>query len=69
MAGREPRLEQYVSVRGALPPRRGTGPLEAGIAQMEHIQRVRPTVMWTKFEALKQGAQRASDELWGRKKS
>jgi 5-methyltetrahydropteroyltriglutamate--homocysteine methyltransferase len=40
---------------------------DCGFAQAEHIQRVHPTVMWAKFEALKQGAQLATEELWGRK--
>ena len=42
---------------------------DCGFAQGAMYQRQHPTVMWAKFEALKQGAQLASDELWGRKKS
>jgi 5-methyltetrahydropteroyltriglutamate--homocysteine methyltransferase len=34
---------------------------------MEGIQRVHPSVMWAKLEALAEGARMASGELWGRK--
>ncbi len=40
---------------------------DCGFAQVDHLQRVHPTVMWAKFEALAQGAKLASAELWGRK--
>ena len=40
---------------------------DCGFAQAEHIQRVHPTVMWAKFEALVQGARLATQELWGRR--
>ena len=39
---------------------------DCGFAQAELIQRVHPTVMWAKFEALAQGARLATQELWGR---
>ena len=39
---------------------------DCGFAQIEHIQRVHPQVMWAKLEALVEGARIASDELWGR---
>jgi 5-methyltetrahydropteroyltriglutamate--homocysteine methyltransferase len=39
---------------------------DCGFAQVEGIQRVHPQVMWAKLEALAEGAQLASRELWGR---
>jgi 5-methyltetrahydropteroyltriglutamate--homocysteine methyltransferase len=39
---------------------------DCGFAQSQGIQRVHPSVMWAKFEALVEGARIASDELWGR---
>ena len=39
---------------------------DCGFAQVDHIQRVHPTVMWAKFEALAEGARLATRELWGR---
>ena len=40
---------------------------DCGFAQIETIERVHPTVMWAKLEALVEGARIASDELWGRR--
>ena len=37
---------------------------DCGFAQADMIQRVHPTVMWAKFEALVQGAELASKALW-----
>jgi 5-methyltetrahydropteroyltriglutamate--homocysteine methyltransferase len=37
---------------------------DCGFAQVDHIQRVPPSVMWAKFEALAEGARLASRELW-----
>jgi 5-methyltetrahydropteroyltriglutamate--homocysteine methyltransferase len=37
---------------------------DCGFAQSDNVQRVHPTVMWAKFEALVQGAALASRELW-----
>ncbi len=37
---------------------------DCGFAQTEIIQRVHPTVMWAKLEALVAGARLASEELW-----
>jgi 5-methyltetrahydropteroyltriglutamate--homocysteine methyltransferase len=37
---------------------------DCGFAQADMIQRVHPTVMWAKFEALVQGAEMASKTLW-----
>jgi 5-methyltetrahydropteroyltriglutamate--homocysteine methyltransferase len=38
---------------------------DCGFAQVDHLRRVHPTVMWAKFEALVAGARLASRELWG----
>ena len=42
---------------------------DCGFAQSDVIQRVHPTVMWAKFEALVEGARIASAELWQKGKS
>jgi len=39
---------------------------DCGFAQVDHLQRVHPTVMWAKFESLAAGARLATKELWGR---
>ena len=39
---------------------------DCGFAQVDHLRRVHPTVMWAKFAALAEGARLASRELWGR---
>jgi 5-methyltetrahydropteroyltriglutamate--homocysteine methyltransferase len=38
---------------------------DCGFAQLEAYQRVHPQVMWAKLQALAEGAQVASQELWG----
>jgi 5-methyltetrahydropteroyltriglutamate--homocysteine methyltransferase len=38
---------------------------DCGFAQVDLIQRVHPSVMWAKLEALAQGAKIATRELWG----
>jgi 5-methyltetrahydropteroyltriglutamate--homocysteine methyltransferase len=38
---------------------------DCGFAQSQGIQRVHPTVMWAKFEALVEGARLATQDLWG----
>jgi 5-methyltetrahydropteroyltriglutamate--homocysteine methyltransferase len=38
---------------------------DCGFAQLAHYQRVHPQVMWAKLQALVEGAQLASRELWG----
>ena len=38
---------------------------DCGFAQVDLIQRVHPSVMWAKFEALVAGAKLATKELWG----
>ena len=40
---------------------------DCGVAQIDIIARVHPSVMWAKFEALVEGAKIATQELWGRK--
>jgi 5-methyltetrahydropteroyltriglutamate--homocysteine methyltransferase len=37
---------------------------DCGFAQSQGIQRVHPSVMWAKFEALAEGARLATQELW-----
>jgi 5-methyltetrahydropteroyltriglutamate--homocysteine methyltransferase len=39
---------------------------DCGFAQLEHVQRCHPTIMWAKLEALAEGARLATRELWGR---
>jgi 5-methyltetrahydropteroyltriglutamate--homocysteine methyltransferase len=39
---------------------------DCGFAQAQGVQRVHPSVMWAKLEALVEGARLASKELWGR---
>jgi 5-methyltetrahydropteroyltriglutamate--homocysteine methyltransferase len=40
---------------------------DCGFAQSELVQRVHPSIMWAKFEALAAGARLATAELWGRR--
>jgi 5-methyltetrahydropteroyltriglutamate--homocysteine methyltransferase len=42
---------------------------DCGFAQSAGIQRVHPSVMWAKFEALVEGARLATRELWGQQAS
>jgi 5-methyltetrahydropteroyltriglutamate--homocysteine methyltransferase len=37
---------------------------DCGFAQSQGTQRVHPSVMWAKFEALAEGARIATQELW-----
>jgi 5-methyltetrahydropteroyltriglutamate--homocysteine methyltransferase len=39
---------------------------DCGFAQVDHIRRVHPSILWAKFAALAEGARLASKELWGR---
>ncbi len=39
---------------------------DCGFAQLEHIARVHPQVMWAKFDSLVEGARIATKELWGK---
>jgi 5-methyltetrahydropteroyltriglutamate--homocysteine methyltransferase len=43
------------------------GGTDCGFAQGPFIQRVHPTIMWAKLDALAQGARLATRELWGAK--
>jgi len=45
------------------------GGTDCGFAQGVFYQRVHPSIMWAKLEALVAGAKLASEELWGRKMS
>ena len=38
---------------------------DCGFAQQPFYQRVHPTIMWAKFQALVEGARLATKELWG----
>jgi 5-methyltetrahydropteroyltriglutamate--homocysteine methyltransferase len=58
------RIAQYARLVGRENLIAGT---DCGFAQVEGIQRVHPSVMWAKLEALAEGARIASAELWGRK--
>jgi 5-methyltetrahydropteroyltriglutamate--homocysteine methyltransferase len=40
---------------------------DCGFAQVDTLQRVHPSVMWAKYEALAAGARLATAELWGKK--
>jgi 5-methyltetrahydropteroyltriglutamate--homocysteine methyltransferase len=55
------RLMNYARVVGR---ERVMAGADCGFAQGALYQRQHPTVMWAKFEALVQGAQRASERLW-----
>lgn len=56
------RIVRYANLLGRENIIAGT---DCGFAQREHFQRVHPSVMWAKFEALAEGARIASRELWG----
>lgn len=57
------RIVRYANIVGRENVIAGT---DCGFAQVETIQRVHPSVMWAKLEALVEGARIASRELWGR---
>jgi 5-methyltetrahydropteroyltriglutamate--homocysteine methyltransferase len=42
---------------------------DCGFAQEQFNQRVHPSIMWAKLEAMAEGARIASEELWGRSKA
>jgi 5-methyltetrahydropteroyltriglutamate--homocysteine methyltransferase len=56
------RIVRYANIVGRENVIAGT---DCGFAQTDTIQRVHPSVMWAKFEALAEGARLASRELWG----
>lgn len=55
------RIEQFAKLVGRENVMGGT---DCGFAQVEFVQRVHPSIMWAKFEALVEGAQIASKRLW-----
>jgi 5-methyltetrahydropteroyltriglutamate--homocysteine methyltransferase len=57
------RIVRYARIVGRENVIAGT---DCGFAQGQGVQRVHPSVMWAKFEALVEGARLASAELWGR---
>lgn len=57
------RIIRYANIVGKENVIAGT---DCGFAQIENLQRVHPSVMWAKFDALVEGARIASEELWGR---
>jgi 5-methyltetrahydropteroyltriglutamate--homocysteine methyltransferase len=58
------RLERFAGVVGR---ENVIGSTDCGFAQGAFYQRVHPTIMWAKLEALVEGARLASRSLWGRK--
>jgi 5-methyltetrahydropteroyltriglutamate--homocysteine methyltransferase len=56
------RIIRYAQIVGRENVIAGT---DCGFAQIEHLQRVHPSVMWAKFDSLVEGARIASAELWG----
>jgi 5-methyltetrahydropteroyltriglutamate--homocysteine methyltransferase len=40
---------------------------DCGFAQVDTLQRVHPSVMWAKYQALAEGARLATAELWGKR--
>jgi 5-methyltetrahydropteroyltriglutamate--homocysteine methyltransferase len=44
------------------------GGTDCGFAQGSHVQRVHPSIMWAKLEALAEGARIASRQLWKKKR-
>jgi len=57
------RIVRYARIVGRENVIAGT---DCGFAQGQGVQRVHPSVMWAKLEALVEGARLASKELWGR---
>ena len=55
------RIRRYAKIVGRENVIAGT---DCGFAQGPLLQRVHPTIMWAKFEALAEGAKLASKELW-----
>jgi 5-methyltetrahydropteroyltriglutamate--homocysteine methyltransferase len=44
-----------------------TGGTDCGFAQSPFARRVHPSIMWAKLKALTEGAQIATQALWGKK--
>jgi 5-methyltetrahydropteroyltriglutamate--homocysteine methyltransferase len=55
------RLLRYAEIAGRENVIAGT---DCGFAQSQGIQRVHPSIVWAKFEALAEGARLASKQLW-----
>jgi len=60
------RLERLAGLVGRENVMGGT---DCGFAQGSHVQRVHPSIMWAKLEALSEGARIASRRLWKKKKA
>ena len=56
------RLERFARLLG---PENVIGGADCGFAQVSHIRRTAPEVVWAKFESLVAGAQIASKRIWG----
>jgi 5-methyltetrahydropteroyltriglutamate--homocysteine methyltransferase len=56
------RLERFARMLG---PENVIGGADCGFAQVSHIRRTAPEVLWAKFDALVAGAQIASQRIWG----
>jgi 5-methyltetrahydropteroyltriglutamate--homocysteine methyltransferase len=56
------RLERFARLVG---PENVIGGADCGFAQVSHIRRTAPEVVWAKFESLVAGAQIASRRIWG----
>jgi 5-methyltetrahydropteroyltriglutamate--homocysteine methyltransferase len=56
------RLERFARILG---PENIIGGADCGFAQVSHIRRTAPEVVWAKFESLVAGAQIASQRIWG----
>jgi 5-methyltetrahydropteroyltriglutamate--homocysteine methyltransferase len=59
--------ERLVRLAGLVGRENVIGGTDCGFAQGPFIQRVHPTIMWAKLEALAEGARIASQQLWGAK--
>jgi 5-methyltetrahydropteroyltriglutamate--homocysteine methyltransferase len=57
--------ERLVRLAEIVGRERVMGGTDCGFAQAPHVRRVHPTIMWAKLQALAQGAQLASQKLWG----
>ena len=57
--------ERIIRVAGLLGRERVIAGTDCGFAQGPLYRRVHPSIMWAKFDALVQGADIASKELWG----
>jgi 5-methyltetrahydropteroyltriglutamate--homocysteine methyltransferase len=58
--------ERLVRLARLVGRERVIGSTDCGFAQGVFYQRVHPSIMWAKLEALAEGARMATEELWGR---